>query len=133
MGGFGSGRRRGHTKAQTVEDCLQLDASRWTRKGILRAGVHWAGRWRWPYDSDGGFFLDYAVNTLDPDRPLVRLSYSWAWVTGGQQESADYRVRLTTTRPHLGGLRWWFVGPLVADDQVCGRRVGKLYLPPRAR
>ena len=36
----------------------------------------------------------------------------------------DYRVRLTSTRPNFGGLRWWFVCPLVR------RRVAKLYLPP---
>ena len=40
---------------------------------------------------------------------------------------------VTTTRPRFGGLRWWFVCPLLVDGVACRRRVGKLYLPPRAR
>jgi hypothetical protein len=51
----------------------------------------------------------------------------------GQHESAAYRVGLTTTRPHFGGRRWWFVCPLGVDGRPCGRRVGKLYLPPAGR
>ena len=27
-------------------------------------------------------------------------------------EAVDYHVGLTTTRPHFGGLRWWFFCPL---------------------
>jgi hypothetical protein len=42
-------------------------------------------------------------------------------------------VGLTTTRPRFGGLRWWFVCPLVVNGRPCQRRVGKLYLPPRGR
>jgi hypothetical protein len=33
-----------------------------------------------------------------------------------------------TTRPHLGGLRWWFVCPLIVGGCACGRRCAKLYL-----
>jgi hypothetical protein len=32
-------------------------------------------------------------------------------------------MRLETTRPNFGGLRWWFLCP------ITGRRVGVLYLP----
>jgi hypothetical protein len=42
----------------------------------------------------------------------------------------DYRVRLTTTRPSFGGLRWWFLCPLARIDGDPPRRVAKLYLPP---
>jgi hypothetical protein len=45
----------------------------------------------------------------------------------GEPESLDYPVRLVTTRPHLGGMRWWFICPLVVNDRPCGRRVTKLY------
>ena len=39
---------------------------------------------------------------------------------------AVQRVRLQSTPCRYGGVRWWFECPR------CGRRVGKLYLPPRA-
>jgi hypothetical protein len=41
--------------------------------------------------------------------------------------------RIATTRPRFGGLRWWFVCPLTVNGRPCGRRVGKLYLPPAGR
>jgi hypothetical protein len=48
-------------------------------------------------------------------------------------ESLDYRIDLTATRPRFGGLRWWFLCPLVVNDRPCRRRVGKLYMPPACR
>jgi hypothetical protein len=36
----------------------------------------------------------------------------------------DYKIHLTTTQPHYGGKRWWFLCPV----QGCGRRVAVLYL-----
>ena len=41
-------------------------------------------------------------------------------------------VSLTRTYPHFGGVRWWFTCPLILDGERCGRRAGKLYLPPGA-
>jgi hypothetical protein len=41
----------------------------------------------------------------------------------GAELEIDDKIYLATTRPHLGGLRWWFVCPR------SNRRVRKLYLP----
>jgi hypothetical protein len=136
MGGRGSGNHYHwwrESKKTVVEDCLALDASRWMREGILRAGVVLRGTWRWTYQSGSSFTVHYEVDTLDLSHPFVRLWYSWVWTASQQQESADYRVRLVTTRPRFGGLRWWFICPLVVNGRGCGRRVGKLYLPGRDR
>jgi hypothetical protein len=136
MGGPGSGNHyhwwRSGKKA-VVEDCLVLDASRWMREGILRSGVYLAGSWKWQYRSGKECSIGYEVRTMDPAQPTVQLSYSRPSRMTGQRESADYPVRLTTTRPRFGGLRWWFVCPLVVNDRHCSRRVGKLYLPPGSR
>src|SRR5689334_11561910 len=110
MGGPGSGNRdhwwrRG--KKGVVEDCLSLDSNRWMREGGLKAGVRQSGSWDWTYPR-AGFQVNYEVNTLDPGWPCVRLWYSWAWSSTGQEDSADYYVGLTTTQPQFGGLRWWF-------------------------
>jgi hypothetical protein len=45
----------------------------------------------------------------------------------------DYKVRLVTTRPTYGGLRWWFLCPLQRHDGGPAPRAGKLYLPPGGR
>jgi hypothetical protein len=129
MGGQGSGSTYHWwrpTKKRVVEDCLTLEADRWTREKILAPGVHHSGRWVWRDICTGQetSSLNYEVCTLDMDLPWLRLSYS----TKGQ--SLGYLVGLTTTRLHFGGLRWWFVCPLLVNGQNGGRRVGKLYLPP---
>jgi hypothetical protein len=136
MGGPGSGNhyqwwRTG--KKTTVEDCEYLDANRWMREGILKAGTWREGGWRWVYHGGRENSITYEVDTRDPERPFARLSYTLTHAATKERESLDYRVRLTTTRPRFGGLRWWFVCPLVVNGRTCGRRVGKLYLPPRGR
>src|SRR5262249_22549065 len=50
------------------------------------------------------------------------LGYSWTWGDSQEAQSAGYAVGLTATRPRFGGLRWWFVCPLVVGGVPCGRR-----------
>jgi hypothetical protein len=129
MGGFGSGRWGLHTRADTVESCRFLDANRWMREGILKADVWHGGSWAWFRDAaktEHTASIGYEVNTFDTP-PWVRLFYTLTR-TGG---AVDYRVGLVTTRPHFGGLRWWFLCPLSVNGRTCGRRVAKLYLDGR--
>jgi hypothetical protein len=42
-------------------------------------------------------------------------------------------IRLETTPLHFGGFRWWGRCPLEVSGAPCGRRVGKLHLPPGGR
>jgi hypothetical protein len=115
-----------------VEDCVSIDANRWTRAGIQKADVHTAGS-RLLTDRSGSVFtVNYEVDTLNLACPSVRLWYSWVWTATRQHGLADYRVSLSATQPRFGGLRWWFLCPLIVKGRPCNRRVGKLYLPPRA-
>src|ERR1700680_1432502 len=114
MGGFGSGRWGWHQKKTCIHQFLVIDAARWMREGILREGSTC---------SRGAVFCVDRVDARDMTRPVVQLTY-----TASDRHSAprhfDYPVLLETTRPHLGGLRWWFTCPR------CGRRAQKLYHPP---
>ena len=125
MGGNGSTRWSWYTKAAAVEDCLALDAGRLAREGHLRPGVWspwlrlaWTNTFTGKETSSVGLDLD----TRNEDDFRARVYYSRAG------EEMSYHVRLETTRPNYGGLRWWFLCPLSG----CGRRVLKLYLGPRA-
>jgi hypothetical protein len=131
MGESGSGNRRAKRKI-TVEECLRISSNRWMRLGILRPGSRRSGSLTWPEADGGNFTVRYKVNTVDSS-PSVQLSYSWVWGDSSEEQSAHYTVRLTTTQPYFGGMRWWFVCPLGVGGQRCKRRVGKLYLPERAR
>jgi hypothetical protein len=107
MGGPGSGRWN-WGKKQVVERCLTLDV-----RTVLQANLP-SGVICWGSDVSIGF-------TLGPVTGLgweLKLNYRVYAVT------IILPVWLTATRPHFGGRRWWFLCP------ACGRRAGKLYLPP---
>jgi hypothetical protein len=106
------GRWGKHQKKTRVEQCHVIDAARWQREGILHPGSTSS---RPPV-----FCVGYRVDAIDMSIPRVHLMYSI------KQQRFEYPVNLLTTRPHLGGLRWWFVCLL------CERRAQKLYLPPDA-
>ena len=127
MGGFGSG-WQGSKKA-TVETSLILTASTLVRQKGLVPGARRSGWWGWTREGEDEphATIGYEANLLDPEAAWLRLHYQW------QRESIDYRVRLVTTTPTYGGLRWWFVCPLVRPDGEPPRRVAKLYLPPGSR
>jgi len=125
VGGFGSTRWDGHRKKQTVEQCLDLGTNRLaTVLHILAPGLWRSGSLQWGEANSIGYELD----TTDMARPWLRLRYTLA-----KTDPLDYLVTLTTTRPAWGGLRWWFICPLTVAGAACGRRVGKLYLPPGGR
>ena len=128
MGGLGSGRHYWSGSRTTVESCRPLDANRWMREGILVQRIKSKGSWVW-LDSITGenkSSIGYEVDTTHINIPWVRLYYT---ITGSR-EQVDYKVRLQTTHPNYGGVRWWFTCPLTANGKSCQRRVGKLYIPP---
>jgi hypothetical protein len=134
MGGPGSGNYFHwwrSSKKTPVEECRSLDANRWTREGILKAGVHHSGLRCWFRDAqrtERTSSIGYEVNTL-ADPPWLRLHYTFT----ERQEHVDYQFELSATQPRFGGLRWWFICPLVVNGRPCSHRVGKLYLPPGGR
>lgn len=124
MGGFGSGERS--EKKRTVEMCLILKASRFGKRlgrfeRFLQTEMHWT-------NSFGKLILSVRYRLENTgERPVLHL-LSRTDAKGRKQPMWESIV-LTSTRPHFGGLRWWFVCPLVDKDVACERRVGKLYLP----
>jgi hypothetical protein len=86
----------------------------------------WAGGWQWTDAHTGEKKASIGVEVLTgANWGRVRLHYR-VTPPGGEGRDLDYIVPLVTTRPHYGGLRWWFRCP----NTKCGRRVGKLYMPP---
>ena len=126
MGGYGSSRWGFHSKKTTIEECRVLSTRDlvdyvglapdiWVSHG----GISWyRGERKWAS-------IGIELNTSAADS-WARLHYTITLV-GGEPQAIDYRVGLVTTRPHYGGLRWWFVCP---GNGCGGRRVYKLYLPP---
>jgi hypothetical protein len=127
VGGFGSG-WQGPRKA-TIEESLVLTASTLVRRKSLVPGAHTFGSWGWTHEGEDEphATIGYQADLTDPKAAWLRLHYRW------RGEPVDYRVRLVTTKPTYGGLRWWFICPLVRRDGGPSRRIAKLYLPPGSR
>jgi hypothetical protein len=126
MGSLGSTRWGRHRKAMTVEHCRVLDAGLLARKGSLQPGRTGTVSW-----SRGGQEIDsvgFEVRQVQATLSIV-LNYN-IMQTG---EPVRLPIPLETTPVHFGGVRWWFLCPLHVDGVPCGRRVGKLYLPPVGR
>ena len=127
MGGLGSG-WQGSKKA-TVEASLCLSMPALLKKKALVAGAWTSGSWAWIREGAEGphATIGYEANLVDTSAAWLRLRYE------ARGEAVDYKVRLVTTRPTYGGLRWWFLCPLQRPDDGPAQRVGKLYLPPGGR
>jgi hypothetical protein len=128
MGGLGSGDWYRYDTKGTVEGCIAID-SRWlVRQGNIRPGCRCIGSLKWTssYSGEDRGSIGYTIEAHPDGTGTMHLRYQHT-PFGGQPESLDYPVRLVTTRPHLGGMRWWFICPLVVDSRPCGRRVAKLY------
>lgn len=123
VGGFGSGRHGGRP---TVDASLTLGIDKLLRDGCLVAGGWMSGVLRWTIVGTGREIaaIGYCADLTDPAAAWMRLNFVRG--DGVERCAHDCKVRLTTTRPHYGGRRWWFVCPLSE------RRCGKLHLPPGA-
>jgi hypothetical protein len=124
VGGFGSGQK--WSKKGVVEGRLAIDTADLKRMKLLTPGpAERAGalEWRRAGAEKPTPTVSYRL-TLGPAAGTLRLLYS----ISAQNANLDYTVRLVTTACHLGGVRWWFVCPLVKGGVACGRRVRKLYL-----
>ncbi len=114
------------TNRLTVEDCqFVLNVLEFHRAGTLACshGTISTLKWRVPGDVFGLGRLECRVEHSGPTglelylrRQCVRLNV----VVEPQL------IPIGTVRPHLGGKRFWF-------QCDCGRRVGRLYLPPGQR
>ena len=123
MGGMGSGNWYRFDKKATVEESLALAV--WDFRGRMHHGA--AGTFTWSWTSGDKSSVTYVVTRGDGG-PTVTLCYPW-------RDSEDVRIpiRLQSTPTNFGGKRWWFTCPLIVGRVACGRRVGKVYLPPGAK
>ena len=130
MGGLGSGGWYRYDSKRTVESCISLDTRWLAREGRIKPGAQCIGSLKWTssYSGEDRGSIGYTISARSDGTGMMQLRYHHT-PFGGEPEPVDYAVRLVTTRPHLSGLRWWFICPLVVNDRPCRRRVAKLYGP----
>jgi hypothetical protein len=124
MGGCGSGRYRGPSRP-VVEQALSLDVDWFRREGVLVPHCRDSSSVTWPNVGTGekSVSIAYELQT-EADVGWLRLTYPIMSRATDELQELDYRVKLVTTRPHFGDVRWWFLCPLT------WQRVRMLYLHP---
>jgi hypothetical protein len=75
-----------------------------------------------PTSSNRQFVDDYASVTISSGHVVKGNGSQFAsfTVTARDGRKADHQIAVTTTKPHFGGVRYWYICP------GCGCRVGKL-------
>ena len=113
----------------TVEECLCVDIPWLSRHsyfcGFKSGGIEWK-------NSLGEVTSSIGIQVSVDDSfggSYLRLQYTHTSPTGEKAE-LDYKVELVGTPCNYGGLRYWFICPLVVNARACRRRAAKLYLPP---
>ena len=124
------GRRSWSTKS-TVEECLAIDIP-WLNRygyfcGFKSGGVEWKNYEGKVTSSIG---IQVSVSEALFDGNCVRFQYTQTNRHTEEKTEMDYKVELVTTSCNFGGVRYWFICPLVMNGRACRRRVAKLYLPP---
>jgi hypothetical protein len=121
VGGFGSGRQSSGSRYLAAEQCYSLDLACLARSGYLAPGVKATGSRQWFATNDPEEITGEAGVTIDL-RDLAAPTFTISYVAGGVP--LEIHGRLLTTRPQLGGVRYWFGCPR------CGMRRRVLYAYP---
>lgn len=129
MGGPGSGNRWRRSKKSTVEDGLTLTVHAFTSFMNMKTWDVGTMTWTRGEGKEVVASISYRrVEVEDPARRVFRFIYTVG--KGEAVREADYVIHLVSALPHFGGVRWYFLCPLVREGRPCLHRGEKLYLPP---
>ena len=78
--------------------------------------------------SDNKNSISFDSNVFS-ENPSIRVHYNQTSYLDKSKTDYDYRIRLVTTPCNYGGVRYWFICPLIRNGVPCNKRVGVLYLP----
>ncbi len=127
--------RKKWSQRGVTDECLTLSVIALTRAGAFKKGPGSVWNSTREYNKSeitsrlNVFVLSSALN-----EQTLLLYYDLIDPASGAKLPVKCSVRLTTTTPpNFGGLRYWFICPLVSNGQPCQRRIGRLYLPRDGR
>jgi hypothetical protein len=118
--------RKPYSNRKTVEDCWSISTVFLNQRRLFNGGFHNTTiTWSMGVNQTGsiGMFV-----SMFEGEEHCRLYYTVTNRLSGRETELDYNVKLVSTPCYYGGQRWWFICPLTRDGELCGRRVGVLYL-----
>jgi hypothetical protein len=114
-----------------VEQCLFLPIESFSRWGTLSNPSGTTGTLSWTSSRSGAEQgkLEYFVQA-DENGLAIHVRRQFARLYGAAKLIEECTIPITTTTCRFGGERFWFRCPFVRDGKICGKRIGRLYLPP---
>lgn len=115
----------------TVEACpIRLCVESFRRDGIFESlpGSFWTAFFTDPHGTSLGG-IDFTVEESGPTGLGIQIREQGAKLNSQYTLIERHLIPVTTTRPYLGGRRFWFLCPMVRNGKQCARRVARLYLP----
>lgn len=115
-----------------VEQCLFLPIEAFNRWGTFSNASGSTATFSWTNSRSGAELgkLEYLVQN-EENGLAIHIRRQFTRLYGAAKLLEECTIRITTTPCRFGGVRRWFQCPFVRDGEVCGKRVGRLYLPPR--
>jgi len=113
-------------KKTTVEEATQLSIFKLKEFGLLRGCC--ASTLTWTHRPSGHKNSIGITVDIEEAEPYVKVNYAVTDRNTDEKTDYDYKISLTTTPCHFGGVRYWFICPLSRNGVSCGRRTGTLYL-----
>ena len=114
-----------------TEECGCISVQMLNENGCF-AGDCYVGEMTWTWSAMG--FKNESIALIiysgKEGEEYMQLQYTFENQFAEVQAEFDYKVMFERVPCNLGGYRRWFICPLVKDGEICGRRIGKLYLPP---
>ena len=110
----------------TVEQATQLSIFKLKEFGLLCGYAATTLKWTWRLsgrENSIGIRVD-----IEGTEPYVKVNYTTTDRSTNEKTDYDYKISLTTTSCNFGGVRYWFICPLIKNSVQFGRRTGTLYL-----
>ena len=117
---------RGSAK-DTVDGTRNLDVHYFQRHGLFSYATGFQYVMYWIRDEERVASISWLLEGCPGSPRSIRLKYTATHFS--EKTDYDYSVQLDTTPCNYGGLRWWFICPLMKDGRPCRRRCRFLYLP----
>lgn len=111
---------------------MKLDVARLAKQVVIEPKLCSVGELTWTSSRGERILaLRYWLEPKTEDRAVLRITSRLE--ADGTETSLVEPILLASTIPNFGGVRWWFICPLIVKEVACNRRARKLYLPPGAR
>ena len=126
------GGRDVHSRKTRVDEARSIDILDLQRNNVFskRPDIVWTARWYRGEDLTAS--ISYRLETGGYGIEGVRFLYTVTDNNSGEKKDFNYVIPLVSTPCNYGGVRWWFICPLVINGWVCNRRCRIVYMPPSA-